>query len=184
LIKYARPAYSISRLSTATCPKPNVDVESSPHAKTTPTAEPQGCLSPPHPTVVRTKALLATASQSLKSWKLDDIKYRYTKSAMLFAISILITWVPSSANRVYGIFHPDQPSYALNIATAVVLPSQGFWNGLIFFTTNLPICRRVWRDVREGRRVKVVARIFGKPVLVNTPLANRGIACGKTGPCS
>jgi hypothetical protein len=37
---------------------------------------------------------------------MDKIKWAYTKCALLFAISILITWVPASVNRVHGyVFH-------------------------------------------------------------------------------
>ncbi|EMR87622.1 putative g-protein coupled receptor protein [Botrytis cinerea BcDW1] len=49
---------------------------------------------------------------------LDKIKWAYTKVAMLFCISILITWVPAS------------------------------WNTVIYFTTSLGICRSVWADLR------------------------------------
>lgn len=75
---------------------------------------------------------------------MDKVKWAYTKVSVLFAVSILITWVPASANRVYGLRYPNNPSYALNIGSAIVLPLQGFWNTVIFFTTSLGICRTVW----------------------------------------
>ncbi|PQE16190.1 G- coupled receptor protein [Rutstroemia sp. NJR-2017a BVV2] len=78
----------------------------------------------------------------------DRIKWAYTKVAMLFAISILITWVPASVNRVYGLRYPEKPSFVLNILSAIVLPLQGFWNTVIYFTTSLGICRTVWADFR------------------------------------
>jgi len=74
---------------------------------------------------------------------MDKIKWAYTKCAMLFAISILITWVPASVNRVYGLRYPKNPSFALNVGSAIVLPLQGFWNTVIYFTTSLSICRGV-----------------------------------------
>lgn len=77
-----------------------------------------------------------------------NIKLAYTKVAMLFAISILITWVPSSVNRIYGLRYPKQPSYALNIGSAIVLPLQGFWNTVIYFTTSIAICKEVWARLR------------------------------------
>ncbi|KAB8299051.1 hypothetical protein EYC80_001178 [Monilinia laxa] len=79
---------------------------------------------------------------------LDKIKWAYTKVAILFCISILITWVPASVNRVYGLRFPDEPSFILNILSAIVLPLQGFWNTIIYFTTSLSICRAVWTDFR------------------------------------
>lgn len=33
---------------------------------------------------------------------MDQVKWEYSKTALLFAISILITWVPASVNRIYG----------------------------------------------------------------------------------
>lgn len=83
---------------------------------------------------------------------MDKVKWAYTKVALLFAISILITWVPASANRVYGLRYPDHPSYALNVGSALVLPLQGFWNTVIFFSTSLGICRGVWARFVKRRR--------------------------------
>jgi len=82
----------------------------------------------------------------------DKIKWAYTKCALLFAISILITWVPASVNRVYGLRYPKDPSFALNICSAVVLPLQGFWNTVIYFTTSLSICRGVMMARVESRK--------------------------------
>ncbi len=88
---------------------------------------------------------------------MDRIKWAYTKVALLFAISILVTWVPASVNRVYGLRFPNNPSFALNVCSSIVLPLQGFWNTVIYFTTSLPICKRVWAEIqgkRRGRRGK------------------------------
>jgi hypothetical protein len=81
---------------------------------------------------------------------MNRIKYAYTRVAILFCTSILITWVPASINRVYGLKHPNTPSFGLNAVSAVVLPLQGFWNTVIYFVTSLGI----WREVVEGWRVK------------------------------
>jgi len=74
---------------------------------------------------------------------MDKVKWAYTKVALLFAVSILITWVPASVNRVYGLRYPSNPSFVLNIGSALVLPLQGFWNTVIYFTTSLTICKGV-----------------------------------------
>jgi hypothetical protein len=93
---------------------------------------------------------------------MDKVKWAYTKVALLFAVSILITWVPASVNRVYGLRYPKNPSYVLNIGSALVLPLQGFWNTVIYFTTSLGICRSVIRRLKtrkEGdgfRRLDIV----------------------------
>lgn len=85
------------------------------------------------------------------SSSMDRVKWAYTKCALLFLIAVLITWVPSSANRVWGLIHPSEPSYTLNICAALVLPLQGFWNTVIYFSTSLEVCRRTVRDWKEGR---------------------------------
>ena len=81
---------------------------------------------------------------------MDKVKWAYFKVAMLFAVSILITWVPASINRVHGLTNPDDPSYVLNIGSAIVLPLQGFWNTVIYFTTSLTICKKVIKRLRKG----------------------------------
>ncbi|KAK0111776.1 hypothetical protein ONS96_001045 [Cadophora gregata f. sp. sojae] len=81
----------------------------------------------------------------------DKIKWAYTRCALLFAISILITWVPASVNRVYGLRYPTRPSFALNIGSAIVLPLQGFWNTVIYFWTSWGVCKTWWRGMRQRR---------------------------------
>ncbi|KAH7124852.1 G-protein coupled receptor [Dactylonectria estremocensis] len=76
---------------------------------------------------------------------LDPIKLAYLRTSFIFAISILVTWTPSSINRVNSLINPNNGSYGLNIATAVVLPLQGVWNAAIYFTTS-------WSKFKEGYR--------------------------------
>lgn len=85
------------------------------------------------------------------SHNMDKVKWAYTKVAILFAVSIFITWVPSSVNRVYSLRYPE-PNYALNISSAVVLPLQGFWNTVIYFTTSASTCKRVWNRFKGRKR--------------------------------
>ncbi|KAG0650439.1 Cyclic AMP receptor 2 [Hyphodiscus hymeniophilus] len=82
---------------------------------------------------------------------LDKVTVAYCKCAGLFSLSILITWVPSSANRVYGLKRPHDPSYALNLAAAAVLPLQGFWNTTIFFWTSWSIVETEFHELRRIR---------------------------------
>lgn len=67
---------------------------------------------------------------------LDPVKMAYLRTSFVFAISILVTWTPSSINRVYALIYPKQPSYDLNLASAIVLPLQGLWNAVIFAATS------------------------------------------------
>jgi len=78
--------------------------------------------------------------------------WSYTKVAVLFFFAMMITWIPSSANRVFSVVHPGQVSIYLEYASAFVLPLQGFWNALIYATTSLPACKKVWTTLRERKR--------------------------------
>jgi hypothetical protein len=97
-------------------------------------------------------ARFATNPMPKRASSMDKVKWAYTKVSMLFAVSILITWVPASVNRVYGLRYPEDPSFILNIGSALVLPLQGFWNTVIYFTTSLTICKGVWSRLRSRTR--------------------------------
>jgi hypothetical protein len=78
----------------------------------------------------------------------DNANWAYAKVAALFFVALMVTWIPSSANRVYSYVHPGEISIGLEFASAFVLPLQGFWNGLIYATTSLPACKTFWKEVR------------------------------------
>lgn len=84
---------------------------------------------------------------------MDPIKLAYLRTSFVFAISILVTWTPSSINRVYTLIYPDKASYGLNIAAAVVLPLQGVWNAVIYFTTSWKIFREEMESTRVGKKL-------------------------------
>lgn len=92
--------------------------------------------------------------------------FGYTKVALLFFVSLLVTWVnshidhhhsnhdqvtptrltdplqvPSSLNRVYSLIHPSLVSLPFSYASGIVLPLMGFWNSVIYITTS-------WATVR------------------------------------
>ncbi|ELR05949.1 hypothetical protein VC83_08207 [Pseudogymnoascus destructans] len=75
----------------------------------------------------------------------------YTKVAVLFFSAMLITWIPSSANRLYGVAHPGKISIPLTYAAAFVLPLQGFWNCLIYMITSLNACKELlgWMGLKR-----------------------------------
>ncbi|KAL9611467.1 MAG: hypothetical protein Q9167_003904 [Letrouitia subvulpina] len=75
--------------------------------------------------------------------------WRYTKVALLFFVSLLVTWVPSSINRVYDLANPGSVSYPLNYASAIVLPLMGFWNAVIYFTTTRALCKALFFDALD-----------------------------------
>ena len=73
---------------------------------------------------------------------------RYFKSALLLFVTLVVVWVPSSVNRLYQLVHPDHPSYALNFISAFVLPSQGFWNAVIYAHASWDECKRAYTEAR------------------------------------
>jgi hypothetical protein len=84
----------------------------------------------------------------------DTAIWSYTKVAVLFFVAMMVTWVPSSANRVYSVVHPGQINLGLEYASAFVLPLQGFWNAIIYTTTSLPACEAYWEEFKEFRKNK------------------------------
>lgn len=85
--------------------------------------------------------------------------WAYTKYAMLFFIALLVTWVPSTLNRVYAFARPSEFSFGLNFASSFVLPLQGFWNSVIYVSISWPAFKSVWRDFRaRGTGVEMVER--------------------------
>lgn len=62
--------------------------------------------------------------------------FGYTKVALLFFVSLLVTWVPSSINRVSSLLHPSLVSLPFTYASGIVLPLMGFWNAVIYITTS------------------------------------------------
>lgn len=83
----------------------------------------------------------------------DSAAWSYTKVAVLFLIAMMVTWIPSSANRVYSVVHPGKISLGLSYASAFVLPLQGFWNALIYTTTSLRACKEFWGDIASRSRL-------------------------------
>ncbi|KAL4870193.1 hypothetical protein BDV12DRAFT_166364 [Aspergillus spectabilis] len=74
----------------------------------------------------------------------------YTKYAMLFFVALLVTWVPSTINRVYALAHPDKSNFGLNYASSFVLPLQGFWNSLIYVFISWRCFKSAFADLRNG----------------------------------
>ncbi|KAF7560340.1 hypothetical protein G7046_g3806 [Stylonectria norvegica] len=75
----------------------------------------------------------------------DPIKRAYLRTSFLFALSVLVTWIPSSMNRIHSWLEGKSP-YEFHVATAAVLPLQGLWNAVIFFVTSWRPLYERWRD--------------------------------------
>ncbi|KAJ4263146.1 hypothetical protein NW762_006768 [Fusarium torreyae] len=106
--------------------------------------------------------------------ELNNAAWQYTKCALLFFTAILITWVPSSANRVYSVFHTKNPSVPLEFMSAFVLPLQGFWNALIYMVTSWSACKNLASDLRMGQRPNVTELVDGMAPDVGTTTIGGG----------
>ncbi|KAI1486071.1 hypothetical protein F5X96DRAFT_272010 [Biscogniauxia mediterranea] len=95
------------------------------------------------------------------NYEANNAAWSYTKCALLFFTALLVTWVPSSANRVYSVIHVNETSVPLEIISAVVLPLQGFWNAIIYIVTSWSAVKLFFTDLgRHTRR---------RPVSTNYP---------------
>jgi hypothetical protein len=80
------------------------------------------------------------------AWEANNATWSYTKCAILFFTAMLVTWIPSSANRVFSVVHTNEVSMPLEYMSAFVLPLQGFWNALIYIVTSWKACKMLFRD--------------------------------------
>ncbi|KAH8905256.1 family A G protein-coupled receptor-like protein [Coniochaeta sp. PMI_546] len=128
--------------------------------------------SPPRPSSWPARLRSGTRHFAARLRNLDPVKLAYLRTSFVFAISILITWTPSSINRVYTLAHPQRFSFGLNMASAVVLPLQGVWNAVIYCATSwhvlvdevVDLRCRVWgrhrqEGARRGRRSEAVMSV-------------------------
>ncbi|PHH59381.1 hypothetical protein CDD81_3340 [Ophiocordyceps australis] len=91
------------------------------------------------------RRVMAPLTRAANKFVIDDpIKRAYLRTSLLFALSVLVTWIPSSLNRIHGWLDGKSP-YEYHVATASVLPLQGLWNFLIFFITS-------WAVIKKGLR--------------------------------
>ena len=48
---------------------------------------------------------------------------------------------------MYTLVRPNDSLFALDFASGLVLPLQGFWNTVIYIVTSLPACRALWTEI-------------------------------------
>ncbi|PSR94009.1 hypothetical protein BD289DRAFT_459490 [Coniella lustricola] len=73
----------------------------------------------------------------------NNAAWSYARCALLFFTAMLITWIPSTANRLYNVIHTDEICIGLQYTAVFVLPLQGFWNALIYAFTTRRSCKRM-----------------------------------------
>lgn len=79
---------------------------------------------------------------------------KYCKCALLFFIALLVTWVPSTINRIYTLIYPEDVIFGLQFAAALVLPLQGFWNSVVYVATSVYACKCLGHDFLAGFRAR------------------------------
>lgn len=97
-----------------------------------------------------------------RMYEVNNAAWAYTKCALLFFTALLITWIPSSANRVYSFVHAKSSSPPLEFMSAFVLPLQGWWNAVIYVVTSWNACKSLREDWRLTRRPSVTELVIGK----------------------
>lgn len=90
-----------------------------------------------------------------RNHELNNAAWSYTKCSILFFTAMLITWIPSSANRVYSLVHQNEVSIPLEFMSAFVLPLQGFWNAVIYAVTSWSACLEFFDELKLKKRPAV-----------------------------
>ncbi|KAL6822509.1 putative G-protein coupled receptor protein [Trichoderma camerunense] len=96
-----------------------------------------------------------------RNYEINNAAWAYAKCSLLFFTALLVTWIPSSANRVYSVVKSQEINAPLEIMSAFVLPLQGFWNALIYAVTSWGACKSFWEDIRTGKRPEVMELVGG-----------------------
>ncbi|KAH1270026.1 hypothetical protein KXX33_008997 [Aspergillus fumigatus] len=78
----------------------------------------------------------------------NSAAWAYTKYAMLFFIALLVTWVPSTINRLYALIYPRNFNFGMNYTSSFVLPLQGFWNSIIYVSISWPAFKEAFAKIK------------------------------------
>lgn len=73
---------------------------------------------------------------------------RVAVQAILFSLSFLVTWMPSTLWSVAHWF--EWSHYGLDLAAAIAEPLQGLWNCLIFLNTRPKTVARIYSNARKS----------------------------------
>lgn len=85
------------------------------------------------------------------AYEANNAAWSYAKCAILFFTAMLVTWIPSSANRVFSVVNAGMVSLPLEFMSAFVLPLQGFWNACIYIVTSWKACKTLGEDIFQFR---------------------------------
>lgn len=88
-----------------------------------------------------------TRTQRRRNMERNGAAWSYTKCAILFFSAMCVTWIPSSANRVYSVLNGGKALIGLEFASSTVLPLQGLWNCIIYIVTSWTGCKNYFREL-------------------------------------
>lgn len=124
-------------------------------SKTDPSSSPTSTAPSGH-ALQRTTTVLSArrvrrARRRLAAHEANSAAWSYASCALLFFTALLVTWIPSTANRAYtAAGGGGRVSLGLEYASAFVLPLQGFWNALIYVFTTRRACGRLLARVGDA----------------------------------
>ena len=107
------------------------------------------------PAALRMRTLTRDAAES----ETNTEAWLYARVAVLFFIALIIAWVPSSINRLYGLARPGVINFPLNYISSFVFPLQGFWNSIVYIITSQSACRRLWNQLFSRNRRRTLGRV-------------------------
>lgn len=100
-----------------------------------------------------------TRTQRRRNMEMNNAAWSYTKCAILFFTAMLITWIPSSANRVYSVVNNGEAVVGLEYASSTVLPLQGLWNCIIYIVTSWTGCKNYFRELGLAPQPRVIETV-------------------------
>ena len=102
----------------------------------------------PLPAALRMRTLTRDAAER----ETNAEAWLYARVAFLFFVALLITWVPTSVNRMYALANPTVFNYPLNYLASFLFPLQGFWNVIVYVLSSQTAVRRLFDGWGSGRR--------------------------------
>jgi hypothetical protein len=65
----------------------------------------------------------------------SEFKRKLNRRMTLYLLAFVASQLPAVINRIHNFIYPDDPSLALFVLQTLFQPSQGFFNSLVYGTT-------------------------------------------------
>lgn len=112
----------------------------------------------PKPPIVAQMRSRITQSNGSRLKFLDPVELAYLRTSFIFALSVLVTWTPSSISRIHSLINPNDTNWGFSIATSIVLPLQGVWNAVIYFKTSWSKAKEEYHALMASRSARRLYR--------------------------